>query len=323
MSRSTIKNYLSVDEILSMTDNGRLVFERELGYIPTKAINSPLRTDKNPSFVIFQNKNGIFCFKDFSTGESGSAITFIERKYNYSFTKALEYIYKNLNCKNKDIISVSQNKPKKKDLLLEYSITKFTPKHKAYFDQYGLPESFLNENGVYAIDKYAINKKVIKIPNNQYCFVYEAKDIGKCKILTLGEEVVKKWINTANNDYLWLKDSIKNCETLFIVKSLKDALVLKYHFGLCAVAVQNESAQILLENNYDFLENAAKTKVVNFGTDFQGWHESYLITYLTGWSYFNIPNSLYDNYQIEDPSDYIANFSVKSLGNLLKIKGYL
>lgn len=320
MSRSEI---ITSDDIMKWTDNGRLVFERELGHIPSKAINSPLRKDKNPSFTIFQNKNGIFCFKDFSTGESGSAITFIEKKYNYSFTKALEYIYKNLNCKNKEIIPVSQNKPKKKDLLLEYSITKFTPRHKAYFDQYGLPESFLNENGVYAIDKYAINKKVIKIPDNQYCFVYEARDINKCKILTLGEEVVKKWINTAPNTYLWGYDNLNNCNELWINKSLKDALVMKYHFGKCCIALQNEDAKIFLNNNVEKVENITKNIILALGTDKQGKEQSIKISKERGYKWFNIPNSLYESYMLEDVSDYLSEFSVKSLGNLLKIKGYL
>ncbi len=319
MSRSEI---ITSEDIMKWTDGGRTIFERELGHIPTKAMNSPLRNDRNPSFTVFKN-NGMYFFKDFSTGDSGSAIKFIQERYNLGFNDALKRIYQDLGCKTQQIVGITQHKTPKKVVMIDYSIIPFTSKHKAYFDQYGLPEKYLNENDVWAIDKYAINKKVIKIPDNQYCFVYEAKDIGKCKILTLGEDVKSKWFTNANNSYIWRKDKLKDCKTLFIVKSLKDALVLNYHFGLCTVAVQNESAQILLENNYDFLESAAKTKVINFGSDFQGWHESYLITYLTGWSYFNIPNNLYDSYQIEDPSDFIANFSVKSLENLLHIKKYL
>lgn len=322
MSRSEV---ITSEDVMKWTDNGRLVFERELGHIPKKAINSPLRSDKNPSFTVFQSNSGIWCYKDFSNDDSSNAIKFIQERYNLSFNKALEYIYNNLGCKNQEIVGITQHKAPKKGVTIDYSVIPFTSKHKAYFDQYGLPEDYLNKNDVWAIDKYAINKKVIKIPDNQYCFVYEAKDIGKCKILTLGEDVKSKWINSAPNTYLWGYNELKNkkCDELWLNKSWKDALVMKYHFNKCSIALQNEDAKIYLNNNIEKVENISDNIILALGTDDQGKTQSIKISKERGYKWFNIPNALYENYNLEDVSDYLSQFSVKSLANLLKIKKML
>ena len=67
MSRLTITD----DDILEQTEGGRTVFEKVLGEIPNKCINSPLRADLNPSFSVFLANNGLWMYKDFSNGDSG------------------------------------------------------------------------------------------------------------------------------------------------------------------------------------------------------------------------------------------------------------
>jgi hypothetical protein len=176
----------------------------------------------------------------------------------------------------------------------------------AEFNHYGLG-SFVDKNTVKVTDK-------------------DGKETGKLKILSLGKnvDIKHKWRTNVPNHWLWYTHLINDeCKDLWIVKSVKDANVLHKHFNLCSISVQNESSQILLENNYDYLESIKKRKIVNFGTDFQGWHESYVITYLTDWSYFNVPNSTYDHFNVEDVSDYVKYFGVNSLRTLLKQKNYL
>jgi len=210
--------------------------------------------------------------------------------------------------------------------LFEFNDCRFTDDHKRYFDQYGLDEEFLNENNVFAISKYAINKKAITIPSNQYCFAYWAKDINKVKILTLGENVKKKWLNNCPNNYLWFYNDIKdtNPKQIWLVKSVKDSLLLKKYFGFNCVALQNESAKIFLQSkNYEKIESLTKDVVLALGTDPQGKEQSILISKERNYKWFNVDNQLYDFYDIEDVSDYVASFSIKSLENKLKIKGYL
>ena len=73
----------------------------------------------------------------------------------------------------------------------------------------------------------------------------------------------------------------------------------------------------LIKSNYERIEEIADEKIVVYGSDFQGWHESLLITEYTGWSYFNTPNYLY-KYDIEDPSDLVDQIGLEPLKQLLK-----
>jgi len=334
MGRNSI---ITIEDINNITDNGRLVFEKEIGkFSTTQNISSPLRVgDSNPSFRIYQNNSFIWSFKDYGGQQKcGSYITFIQELYGLNFQQCLDKIWKDFNGNNTKFTKKIIEKPKeikKEPLLFEFNDCRFTDNHKRYMDDYQLDEEYLNSRDVWAVDKWAINKKIVHKTSGEYNFAYvhkdkDGKETGKLKILSLGKnvDVKHKWKTTVPNHWLWYTHLINDeCKDLWIVKSVKDANVLHKHFNLCSISVQNESSQILLENNYDYLESINKRKIVNFGTDFQGWHESYVITYLTDWSYFNVPNSTYDHFKLEDVSDYVKYFGVNSLRTLLKQKNYL
>ena len=88
MSRLTITD----DDILEQTEGGKTIFEKVLGEIPHKCINSPLREDNNPSWSVFLANNGLWMYKDFSNGDSGTAITFISKLHNITYLEAVDFI---------------------------------------------------------------------------------------------------------------------------------------------------------------------------------------------------------------------------------------
>jgi len=88
MSRLTITD----DDILEQTEGGKTIFEKVLGEIPHKCISSPLRADLNPSFSVFLANNGLWMYKDFSNGDSGTAIQFISKLHNITYSEAIDYI---------------------------------------------------------------------------------------------------------------------------------------------------------------------------------------------------------------------------------------
>src|SRR6187402_952230 len=151
-SRSKI---ITVEEIHDLTDRGRSVFISELGKIPTKSINSPLRKDQNPSFSVYLGDNAIWRFKDFSTGDSGSYIDFIKIKYNLEFGEALKYIKENSELK--PVINNTVRLKPKKDTLIEFVDYPFEGKHRQYWDKYELDEQFLRQNNVFAVKQWGIN----------------------------------------------------------------------------------------------------------------------------------------------------------------------
>ena len=138
MSRLNIKEHITSDDILQSTNYGKEIFEKELGKISKHCINSPLRNDKNPSFSVFQANNGLWMYKDFSNGDSGTAIQFIQKRYNLDYKQALEYIQKgNFNIQSSSN-QVFTQKIVKKDIVVDWVDQPFTDLHKRYFEEYEL-----------------------------------------------------------------------------------------------------------------------------------------------------------------------------------------
>ncbi len=328
MSRTKI---ITLEDVHKLTDNGKMVFEREVGSFTThKNVSSPLRAgDSNPSFRIYQNNSSIWSFKDYGGGqESGSYINLIMILYGLSFQQAIDKIWKDFHGEKTDLSKIKFEKrekvEKKKSKLIEFQECKFSDKHIKYFEPLGLDETYLNSKNVFAVCKYAINKKVIEIPKHQYVFAYYAPDINKCKLLTLGKDVKIKWLTSCPNSYLWFLHEFKQpVDTLWICKSVKDALVLSKNYNFNTVSLQNESAKIFLENNIEKVESIAKNIVIYLGTDPQGKEQSIEITKARGYKWFNIPNNMFDSFSIEDGADYIKEFGINSFTQLLKKKDYL
>ncbi|MEP4532672.1 MAG: AAA family ATPase [Cyclobacteriaceae bacterium] len=80
--------------IMEHTGQGLDVFRH---YIPAdfkvgKALSSPLREDKHPSFSIFKDDQGIYRWKDFATDQSGDAIDFTMVYFGVDYPSAVSKI---------------------------------------------------------------------------------------------------------------------------------------------------------------------------------------------------------------------------------------
>jgi len=319
MSRSTQKIQINIQDI---KDNYLEIYNK---YTTLKHVGGgrylglcSMHSEKSPSFNVFDG-GGYKCFGCGIGG--GDVIDFIQKKEGLSFVESLEFCSKNIG------ISPSKTKIKripiiKEAPLIEFNICKFEQKHKDYWNKYLLPESYLNKENVFAVRKLAYNKKIQDI-GDEAVFVYIAEDINKPKILRIGPNVTKKtkWRTTVPFNYLWSFPK-EHVNTLFITKSYKDRLVLNHHFGLTCTAPQSEEGVSLLQYNYDRLEAIADNKVVVYGSDFQGWHESLLITEYTGWDYLNTENYM-EKYGVNDPASLVEHFGLNCLKKLLINKKYL
>ena len=317
---------ITADDVMNFTSGGKDIFVKELGSISNKNIKSPLRNDGSiPSFRVSQSsKSGIFCFQDFGgSNDRGNAITFISKLYNITYAQAIEKIALDFGMKKGEASykkkTFIETVIPKKETLIEFNTIPFTDKHLKYWDKSEIPESFLNSKNIWAISTYAINKKVINIPQNQYCFAYYAPDIDKVKILTLGENVKLKWLNNAPNSYLFGYHDLQssNCEEVWVCKSYKDAVLMEYHFGKCVLACQNESHKMIMQNK-DKIENISKNVVILYGSDPQANREAKKIQKDTGWKSFHTPFNLYSKKNVEDPFDFLQHYSVQDLKLLLK-----
>lgn len=336
MSRSNpSKETITAEDIMLATSNGLDVFEREIGQIPNKNISSPFRSDSNPSFRVKQSRSsGIWFFNDFGSGEKGSCITFIEKLYGLTFAEAVNKIAWDFGINDKEIIAkraivqpevkiLRDNKP----ILYEFEEMPFKKQHHGYWNAGELTEDYLKDNNVFAASKIAVNKKVIKVPDNEMCFVYVPDDPNEkgLKILRIGKTVLPqdKWRTNIPNSYLWnfkkYNEEEYKREKLWTLKSRKDELVLNL-LGIDTISTQSENAEIL-DSNMERILPLAKDIVISYGSDLDGVTKCKYVQKKHNTLYYNTPRSVLSI--ANDQFSFVANFGLRALENHIKSKGLL
>ena len=267
----------------------------------------------------FSVKNNIF--KCFSCGIGGKGvIDFVKKKEGITFQEAISKLSKEYNITGDNKIKVVKKPVIDIPIDIDFVSMPFSQAHLNYWASLDIDESFLARNNVFAVEKWAIGYKsrgtmrVIDKIGDEITFCYHAEDIDKEKILRIGSNIDKrdKWMGNIPNNYLWYIDEYQDCDKLYVVKSIKDCLVLK-KLGLCAIAVQSENAVILLSNK-EKIESKSKNIILVFGIDKQAIKERDIILENTNWKSWKLNESLCTEYGITDPTEYIqAGFSYKQL----------
>ncbi len=318
------------EDLLIKTNNGLDIYHEELD-LKRKGNNlitcCPFHSERSPSFTIFPEGN-YYCF---GCEEKGNIFSFLMKRYNLSYKEALLKVKNNtqlnpINTQN------TVKKLKREPLVVEFSEMKFTKEHHEYFNQYELTEDYLTkERDTYAISKYAVNGRLVKIPKDVIVFGSFAPDLEEIKFMFHGKGITKqeKWKSyNIPNKYIWYYHNYENtcCNELFVCKSNKDANVLSL-LGYCTVSTQSEGSKILLQNNVEKLNAIGKNIYVVFGSDSQGRTASQEITKETGWKWLNTQNYLL-SMGINDPAEYVKELSLEALDKeikkqLKKKKGYI
>jgi hypothetical protein len=333
MSRSSKIEKITTEDIYRSTSMGREIFEKELGTInPNKNISSPVRGgDNNPSARIKPSKtSGIWLLTDHTTGEFFTPISFIERIYGLSFQDAVNKIAWDFGLKTDkgiilDKVPLIETKQEviHKPLLYEFQEMKFKDKHHKYWNAGELYEDYLRKNNVFAASKIAINKKVIKIPSDELCFVYLTGDSQEkgMKILRIGPNIQKKdkFRTNITNHYLWNYYKYKNTyvDNLFVLKSRKDELVMNL-LGYDTISSQSENAEIL-DLNMPKILPLADSIILSYGSDADGVKKSKQVQQKYNTKYYNTPKNLLQ-FGINDQFSYVAQFGLKSLDNHIKTR---
>ena len=312
---------LSKDPTESIIENSIEIYEKEAENFKKVGNNYKClcyHGEKTPSY----NISGDYPYlgKCFGCGDSNNVIGFVAKMHDISYKEAISYI-QGLKIHTKTVTHNKLIKTEKKEIIIDFVDKPFSKEDKKYWGKYGLPEDFLRDNNVYSVKTYAINKKIIKHNDERLIFAYLAPS-GKCKLLFIGKSVLKeeKWKSNIESSYLWYLPKTP-CNQLWVVKSVKDALCLKYHFQKCVVAVQSENSSVLDKNMPRILE-ISKDIVINFGADIQGVESCKPVQQKWQTKYFNTDKTML-KYGIVDPSDVIAAFGVKVLEKQLKKKNFL
>lgn len=207
---------------------------------------SPFRKDKKPSFSIFKYR-GEWFFKDFSTGEVGTAVHLYMKIYNVSYTDALKVILgDNYDEKKEQLytnIKLSTECPSynETEIILSYSIN-----HEYNFmEQIGIRKEILELNSVVSIkggqynnykftDEAILYRGIPSINPNvkpaQKLYFHNKKKDEKFRFL--GN---KKW------HHIFGTNSFLGGSYCFIGAGEKDTLVLQSVFNVSAICFNSET----------------------------------------------------------------------------------
>lgn len=323
------KPSVSLGDIYSrVTDEDLLSYYFNIRHIPC-ILNSPLREDHNPSFVIYYNKSGKLVFFDFGTKEYGGMIDLISKYFHLSFKDTICKIYLELN----HIVLPTTNKKTfhVKKLFLQHSTMKIEVKARElqqydldYWNQYGINKEWLNFGNIYPISDIFIEKEneTFTIPAEKYAYAYvEFKD-GK-QTIKVYQPFSKNFKWMSNHDAsvwdLW-QQLPQTGDKLIITSSRKDALCLWANLNIPACCLQGEShipkdhvIQQLIDRFkqvYIFYDND-KDKNQNVGQlNAQKLIEKYNL--------INI--KIEDEYNCKDPSDLYKKYGKEKFLQILKPK---
>lgn len=214
---------------------------------------SELRQDVHPSCSIKVLPSGIAIYKDFASGETYNAFSYVQKKYTLNFYEALNVISNDFNLglhspsktpvKSMGYEGVHITKqPKFSTTEIRIVSKDFSSRGENYWLQYGITTAMLQEYNVKEISHYYINKLLITIPNKEIGFAYHFGNY-KYKILRPFNQEWK-WVTNSNAEVVQgLSQIPKTGGFLFITKSLKDVMTLRT-MGYYAIAPQSENTEI-------------------------------------------------------------------------------
>lgn len=220
-----------------------------------KAMSSPFREDKKPSFCIYKDSfyNGLL-HKDFGDARFyGDCFSFVEQRFpGITYKQALQRVITDLIAgKLRKYLSYTGRKPTEKTTKLKCLI-QYEPQYKlsketlTYWNEIGLTEGWRNFFKIYgAKSLYVDEKEIWTSSDTNPIMIYKIFD--KIKGYRPLEEIKsRKWIsNTTRYDIQGWEQlpEMNESDTLIITKSLKDVAVLRT-LGYLAIAPSSESVMI-------------------------------------------------------------------------------
>ena len=325
-------------ETLSLQDFKRRksyeVYTNLIGTNPPigKAILSPLREEKHPSFNVYKDeKTGEYRFKDHGTDVSGDCVQFFELIKNCDFKTAIELLQQEYNCtisdySNTPTVLINSIKPadssKLNSTLKSFEVKtriKFTEQEAAYFKQYKIKGEIVKKFNVLALDNYTLpNGTTIKRKENELFFcinhntwakIYKPNSSDrKYRFLHLGNKPT---------DFIFGYDQLPpSGDQLIITGGEKDVLTLS-SMGYNAISLNSETATLSPSKASEF-KSRFKEVIVLYDIDETGLKASEKLCQKNVLKQAMLPLDKYDKTE-KDISDFImAGFSQEELNLVLE-----
>lgn len=263
-------------------------------------MSSPLRVDKHPSFIIFNNGN----FYDHANHDQGDVIDFFTRYWNMSFNEVINKIisdyYNEEELKTIDLPVINS-----KSSILPY-YRKWHNHDKEFWTAFSISKSTLSKLNVHPVAFYKINNYFFTADKHAYCY-----NTGSRFKIYQPFSLKYKFIGNTNENSIfgyhllsWTND------ILFIVSSLKEVAIM-LELGYEAIAPNSESSWFKKEI-MDKLKTCYKTIIVLFDSDEEGFKLAQLFC-----DYYQDLFKLELKLPAKDLSDFVKDFSLNELKQII------
>lgn len=274
-------------------------------FLNKKAILSPFRDEKEPSFGIFEGESGELCFKDFVLG-AGDCIKFVQMLFGLTYFEALSQIAWDFNMQDDFIVKNMSKSETTYDPNKKISRTKFITgltsfklfkKKRAwnlrdleYWRNFGISSPTLKRYNVEPVSHMFLDSQIITLPNKAYCYIENKDNVETYKIYQ-PENDQYKWIKN-HNDSIWegWSQLPEKGNNLIITKSLKDVMAITENTNFCSVSLQCENI-LPKENVFEELQNRFNTIYLLYDNDFdkkENWGQIFAEKFTDNFDAINI-----------------------------------
>lgn len=258
---------------------------------------NPFKEETRGSFKIFY-KNGTYCHKSYNSKHKGGIWDFIKDYFGINYKQALEKVAKDFGILEEDGITYTKaiqkieniERKEAKELSIQCSKKPFTKAHIDYLVKCGIALDDLNifsDTKVLALKEFWINKNKIPVKHGEVGFIYYIKSLQKVKIYLPERGKNKKFYSALPFDYIHGLEDVKKCNKLLILKSVKEAWLIKKLFDLCIIVVQAENSSAFNKETIELINSLAKEVYVSWDSDAPGVQNCIQLTKETGWKYVN------------------------------------
>ena len=256
-------------------------------------INSPLRSDKHPSFSIYSRDGVHVHFKDFATGDKGNIYELLRRLWNLSFKDMLNKISENT---IKGIVTTKTNAKKASvaKSKIECKIREWKEHDFEYWNQFGITEVWLKYAEIYPVSHVFVTKPsgeryTFVADKYAYAYVEHKENHTTVKIYQPYNKNQCKWLSGFDGSVISLWTKIPDTgDKVVICSSVKDALCLWCNLGIPAIAVQGEGYAIS-NTARDSLAIRYKNVYILFDNDNAGIKDGIKLSQRTGFTNLTLP----------------------------------
>lgn len=304
---SASQNYpvCSLDDIKSSMQQEAL-FAKYTGIWPDlhKSYHSIFRSDRRPG-CRFRWHNGLLFFIDnasFKNKLAFNIVDIVSILNNCSYREALQII----SSENDIIVAPIVGSTINKDIAIRFEHTDWKD------NIFSLSNDVLHEENVFNVTKYWIRIEGNWTCMTKNCIAYYFPDSDHTK-LYFQDQITNRWFTNCDSNDVYGIDRLqfyyeRDPSKIIITKSQKDRLVLDYHMGLNAIALQHEKTFINTDvrNMLDMFDK----KIIVFDNDRTGIERSEILSDMYG----------YDTFIFEKYKDAYDNYINKYFDDFLKLK---